>query len=84
MPEDLMPLQRREARLKTEFASLYVGVPPGVWAPVTQVLDCVTAGRLLAGRQSGEFLQGRRLDDRHFEFRGGEPQSGRHARVTDM
>jgi len=79
-----MSLQRREARLKTEFASLYVGVPAGVWKPVTQMLDGVTASRLLAGRHSGELLQGRRLDDRHFEFRGGAAQVGRHARTSDV
>jgi len=79
-----MSLQRREARLKTEFASLYVGVPAGVWAPVTQMLDGVTASRLLAGRHSGELLRGRRLDDRHFEFRGGAAQVGRHTRTSDV
>ena len=79
-----MSLQRREARLRTEFASLYVGVPAGVWAPVTQMLDGVTASRLLAGRHSGELLRGRRLDDRHFEFRGGAAQVGRHARTSDV
>jgi hypothetical protein len=80
-----MSLQRREARLNTEFASLYAGVLPGVWRPIADLLDCVTASRLLAGRHSGEFLRGRPLDDRHFEFRGGgAARSGRHNRVTDV
>ena len=79
-----MSLQRREARLKAEFAPLYMGVPAGVWTPVAQLLDGVTAGRLLAGRHSGEFMRGRPLDDRHFEFRGGrDVRSGGHTRATD-
>ncbi|MEO6058187.1 MAG: hypothetical protein ABIQ49_15290 [Gemmatimonadales bacterium] len=55
-----------------------------MWAPVAELLDSVTASRLLAGRHSGEFIRGRRLNDRHFEFRGGEDrQAGGQRRVTD-
>ena len=78
---------RREARLKAEFAVLYMGVTPGEWRPIGELLDCVAANRLLSGRRSGELLAGRPLDDRHFEFRGGgarpaEPAPSR-SRGTD-
>lgn len=79
-----MALERREARLKAEFASLYRGVPAGIWVPVADVLDGVTACRLLTGRHSGDFMRGRPLDERHFEFRGGRVGGGEsHTRVTD-
>jgi hypothetical protein len=66
---------RREARLRQEFGPLYVGVPVNEWRPIGELLDCVTSARLLTGRRSGELLRGRPLDDRHFEFRGGERAS---------
>jgi hypothetical protein len=62
---------RREARLRPEFAAQYPGMPAGAWKPVQEVLDMVSASRLLSGRRSGELLGTRPLDDRHFEFRGG-------------
>jgi len=68
---------RRQARLRPEFATLYPGVPPNEWRPIGELLDCVAAARLRGGRRSGELLQGRPLDDRHFEFRGaGERPAG--------
>ena len=66
---------RREARLRPEFAAQYPGVPAGAWKPVQEVLDMVSASRLLSGRRSGELLGTRPLDDRHFEFRGGYMRS---------
>lgn len=78
---------RREARLKAEFATLYVGVTPNEWRPIGEVLDSVAATRLLSGRCSGELLAGRPLDERHFEFRGGPDRSQERAvrpsRATD-
>ena len=81
-----MTTKRREARLRKEFSTLYVGVPVNQWRPIGELLDCVTSARLLTGRRSGELLRGRPLDDRHFEFRGGdERRSGgtRRSRIGD-
>jgi hypothetical protein len=70
---------RREARLRQEFAPLYAGVPVNEWRPIGELLDCVTSARLRTGRRSGELLRGRPLDDRHFEFRGGDQRAPRTA-----
>jgi hypothetical protein len=82
-----MTVQSREARLKPEHAALYRGVPPNQWKPVRELLDIVAASRLLGGRCSGEFLSGRALDQRHFEFRGGSTSPARrdlpHSRAVD-
>ena len=79
-----MRVERRQARLRPEYAGLYPGVPPGKWRPIGELLDCVAVARLHAGRRSGEFLQGRLLDDGHFEFRGGfQRPPGRHTRLMD-
>ena len=67
--------ERREARLKPDFAPLYPGVPAGEWRSVQDILDMVAASRVLRGRRSGELLGARLLDDRHFEFRGGHQRS---------
>lgn len=76
---------RRESRLCREFADLYPGVPADQWRPVQVMIDLVVAGRLQGGRRSGEFLAGRPLDGRHFEFRGGFTRpSGRHTRLMDL
>jgi hypothetical protein len=66
----------RECRLRPEFATLYPGVPAGQWKPAGELLDCVIAARLRAGRQSGELLRRVLLDERHFEFRGGTERTG--------
>jgi len=71
-----MPTTRREARLRPEYAALYAGVPAGEWRPIAELLDCVAASRLRSGRGSGEVLRARLLDERHFEFRGGEDRRG--------
>ena len=79
---------RREARLRKEYGALYAGVPVGEWRPIGELIDCVRSARLRGGRRSGEMLRGRQLDDRHFEFRGGEerrPANARaHTRVSDV
>jgi hypothetical protein len=72
-----MTTARREARLRKEFGALYAGVPVNEWRPIGELLDCVTSARLRTGRRSGELLQGRPLDDRHFEFRGGDDRRSR-------
>jgi hypothetical protein len=74
-----MTTGRREARLRKEFGTLYSGVPVNEWRPIGELLDCVTSARLRTGRRSGEMLQGRPLDDRHFEFRGGDERRSRPA-----
>jgi len=77
---------RREARLRKEYGALYAGVPVEEWRPIGELLDCVRSARLRGGRRSGELLRGRQLDDRHFEFRGGEErrQARTHTRVSDV
>jgi len=77
--------ERRECRLRQEFADLYPGVPPDQWRAVQEMIDMVAAGRLHSGRCSGEFLAKRMLDGRHFEFRGGFTRpAGRHTRLMDV
>jgi hypothetical protein len=60
----------REARLRTQFASLYGGIDPDVWTPVETLLrrvtDIVHRDRSKSGVITGERL----LLDEHFEFRG--------------
>jgi hypothetical protein len=77
-----MPPARREARLRREYGALYAGVPVEEWRPIGELLDCVTAARLRGGRRSGELLRGRQLDDRHFEFRGGDERRPANARPS--
>jgi hypothetical protein len=83
-----MTMERREARLRPEFADLYQGVPANQWRPIGELLDRVKAARLLGGRRSGELLSTRALDDRHFEFRGGATRpaerSAPRSRATDL
>jgi hypothetical protein len=83
-----MQTGQRQARLRQEYAALYRGVPVNEWRPIGELLDCVVSARLRSGRCSGELLQGRPLDDRHFEFRGGHERpdggEGDRTRVTDF
>jgi len=66
----LVPNGAREARLRSEHATLYPGIPAGEWLPAAVLADRVLAGRLLRGASSA--LQGRVLVEEHFEFRGGD------------
>jgi hypothetical protein len=72
----------REARLRPEFAHLYPGLTPGRWEPASRIAEAVLANVLL--HEMGDApLQGR-LDEAHFEFRGGaeserEPRSTRRS-----
>jgi hypothetical protein len=59
----------REARLRPEFAHLYPGLTPGRWEPASRIAEAVLANMLL--HQMGEAPQPARLDEAHFEFRGG-------------
>ncbi|HKT59767.1 MAG TPA: hypothetical protein VJQ46_06930 [Gemmatimonadales bacterium] len=59
----------REARLRPEFAHLYPGLTPGRWEPASRIAEAVLANVLL--HQMGEAPQQGRLDEAHFEFRGG-------------
>jgi hypothetical protein len=73
----------REARLRPEFADLYPGLTPGRWEPAARIAEAVLANVLL--HEMGEApLQGR-LDEAHFEFRGGaEPEAeSRTSRKSD-
>ncbi len=59
----------REARLRTEYASLYPGLTPGRWEPASRIAEAVLANVLL--QKMGEVaLPDRPLDEAHFEFRG--------------
>jgi hypothetical protein len=59
----------REARLRPEFAHLYPGLTPGRWEPASRIAEAVLANVLL--HQMGEDPLQVRLDEAHFEFRGG-------------
>ena len=59
----------REARLRPEFAHLYPGLTPGRWEPASRIAEAVLANVLL--HQMGEAPLQIRLDEAHFEFRGG-------------
>jgi hypothetical protein len=78
--------EKREARLRPEFAALYPGVAPDRWVGAQEMNDMVVAARLRAGRRSGELLAlgNRLLDPRHFEFRGGEAGRSRDRRSRDL
>jgi len=60
----------REARLREQFAQLYVGIDAGVWMPVELALRQVTDLIHKDRSKSGVITGGRLLRDEHFEFRG--------------
>lgn len=74
----------REARLRPEFAHLYPGLTPGRWEPASRIAEAVLANVLLHEIGGDAPLQDR-LDEAHFEFRGGtEPErSSRAGRKSD-
>jgi hypothetical protein len=73
----------REARLRPEFAHLYPGLTPGRWEPASRIAEAVLANLLL--HEIGDAPLSNRLDEAHFEFRGGvEPErTSRDRRTSD-
>ena len=69
---------RREARLRLEFAGRYPGIQAGVWESAAVLCDRVLAGGLLRGSTLG--WRDRVLPAEHFEFRGEGPQGERPRR----
>jgi hypothetical protein len=75
---------RREARLRPEFASHYPYLKPGVWELAAVLADQVVAHIL--GRPNARFISKERaLDPAHFEFRGSyeRPRDRRRVRLED-
>lgn len=66
--------QRREARLRPEFAQLYPGIRAGEWCAAAVLADRVLADSLLRGSDTA--IRGRVLLDAHFDFRGGTSLGG--------
>jgi len=65
--------ETREARLRSEYGSLYPYLVVGLWEPAAIVTDRVIA--YILGRPDGRFITGERaLDPAHFEFRGSPPR----------
>jgi hypothetical protein len=73
----------REARLRPEFAHLYPGLTPGRWEPASRIAEAVLANLLL--HEMGEAPLPERLNEAHFEFRGGAEtdRPSRDQRVSD-
>lgn len=64
---------RREARLRPEFAELYPVLPPGVWMTASDIGRQLLLWHLATARAPhGERL----FCEEHFDFRGGERRSG--------
>lgn len=68
----------REARLRSEYVSLYPGLNAEVWLPASEVAEHVIAVVRHEGGRLGH--HGRLLAEEHFEFRGGEPAPSRRNR----
>ena len=67
---------RREARLKPEFAALYPGLRPEVWYSAAWL----SARQFARIRCDGAAVSiAEVLNDQHFEFRGGRPRRLRPA-----
>ena len=76
----------RQALLKSGYAHLYPGIPPGEWQPAAVMADMVfSLGP--ASRPTAPQARPRVLDERHFEFRGlpsaGTQDDQRRTRLED-
>ena len=67
--------QRREARLKPEFAHLYPALEPNRWESAAVMADRVVAW-LIRQPDRGYMAPERVLRSEHFEFRGGARHPG--------
>jgi hypothetical protein len=66
-----MPQKRgREAKLKSEYASLYAGIEPGVWMPVEDLLRHITELIHEDRSKAGVITGTRLLHQDHFDYRG--------------
>jgi hypothetical protein len=76
----------RQALLKSGYAHLYPGIPPGEWHPAAVMVDQVVALRT-GHRAHNSEGRDRVLDDRHFQFRGlpsaGTQDDQRRSRLED-
>lgn len=66
-------MRGRHARVRVEFADWYPGISPGKWHDATWVREVV-----LAQQRRGSprwVIDGRILNDLHFEFQGASPRS---------
>jgi hypothetical protein len=76
----------RQALLKSAYAHLYPGIPPGEWQPAAVVVDQVLALRPVRRKQDPQARE-RVLDERHFQFRGlpsaGTQDDQRRSRLED-
>ena len=75
----------RQALLKSGFAHLYPGIPPGEWQPAAVMANQVRALRF--GLHGSDPARQRVLDARHFDFRGrlsaGALDDQRRSRLED-
>ncbi|HEX7336641.1 MAG TPA: hypothetical protein VF252_05475 [Gemmatimonadales bacterium] len=76
----------RQALLKSGYAHLYPGIPPGEWQPAAVMADLVVSLRPVARPVTSQD-RSRLLDERHFEFRGlpsaGSQDDQRRTRLED-
>jgi hypothetical protein len=76
----------RQALLKSGYAHLYPGIPPGEWQPAAVMANQVLALRPGPPHQNSR-ARGRILDEKHFQFRGlpsaGTQDDQRRSRLED-
>lgn len=76
----------RQALLKSGYAHLYPGIPPGEWQPAAVMADLVFTLRPVSRHVTSQ-ARSRVLDERHFEFRGlpsaGTQDDQRRTRLED-
>jgi hypothetical protein len=66
-----MGAKSRQARLRSEYASWYPKIAVVTWYPVMALVRKVKRQLARGDPRSSPRSNGRILDDRHFEFRGG-------------